>query len=82
MPDHDTCNPAEETKQTEATILGLLLGQANQRPWAIEELIREIGRPDDTADAVASLHGSGLIHRCGDFVFATRAALRLDQIDL
>jgi hypothetical protein len=82
MQDHSTCHPAEETERTEAAILGLLLDRTNQQPWAIEELIREIGRPHDTTDAVASLHGSGLIHRCGDFVFATRAALRLDQIDL
>jgi hypothetical protein len=82
MQDHHTCDPAEETKRTESTILCLLLNRTNQRPWAVEELIREIGRSDDTTDAVASLHGSGLIHRCGDFVFPTRAAVRLDQIDL
>lgn len=82
MPDHDTNTPSEDEQRTEAAILGLLLNRTNQQPWAVEELIREIGRPLETQDAVASLHGSGLIHRCGDFVFPTRAALRFDQIDL
>jgi hypothetical protein len=30
---------------------------------------------------VASLNAAALIHRCGDFVFATRAAIRFDGIE-
>jgi hypothetical protein len=82
MPDHDTPNPLSGFEQAEATILTLLFDQDHQQPWSIDELIREVGRADDTRDAIASLHGSGLLHRIDDFVFTTRAARRLDQIDL
>jgi hypothetical protein len=34
------------------------------------------------ADAIAALHAVGLIHRCGDFVFASRAALCMDRLSL
>jgi len=80
--DEGTHTPAEDDEQTEATILTLLLNPKVQRPWAVDEVIREIGRPDDTTDAIARLHAAGLVHRLDEFVFATRAALRLDQIAL
>jgi hypothetical protein len=32
-------------------------------------------------DAVAALKGAGLVHCCGEFVFATRAAIRFDGIE-
>ncbi|HTC61119.1 MAG TPA: hypothetical protein VK691_13535 [Solirubrobacteraceae bacterium] len=41
----------------------------------------EIGRRLDTTDAVAALNAAGLIHRCGEFVFATLAAIRFDGIE-
>lgn len=49
--------------------------------WSVEELVAEIGRRLDTTDAVAALNAAGLIHRCGEFVFATRAAIRFDGIE-
>jgi HD-like signal output (HDOD) protein len=82
MHDESTDDPAEKAERTEATILCLLLDRTNQQPWAVEELVREIGRPLDVTNAVASLHAAGLIHHCGEFVFATRAAVRLDSIAL
>ena len=42
----------------------------------------EIGEQIATADALASLHAAGLIHRCGAFVFATRAALHMGGLSL
>ena len=36
----------------------------------------------EVIDGLASLHAAGLIHRCGDFVFATRAASRFDRLKL
>jgi hypothetical protein len=82
MQDEGTCTPAEEDQRTEATILCLLLDRTNRHPWAVEELAREIGRPLDVTNAVASLHAAGLIHRLDGFVFPSRAAVRLDSIDL
>lgn len=49
----------------------------------IEELIREMANdPSNVSDrdyvtvAVDSLHRSGLVHRSGEFVFASRAAVQ------
>ncbi len=71
---------AERDHQTEATILTLLLSDG-QCVWSVEELVAEIGRRLDTTDAVAALGAAGLVHRCGEFVFATRAAIRFDGIE-
>ena len=78
-----TLMPAEAKTRTESTIMSLLLVHDDQRPWSTEELAREIGRPMEVADAIADLHGVGLIHRTSDgFVFATRAATHLDSLDM
>ena len=71
---------AEGVRRTERTILTLLLSDG-QCVWSVEELVADIGRRLETIDAVASLNAAGLIHRCGDFVFATRAAIRFDGIE-
>ncbi len=52
-----------------------------QRPWAVRELVLEIGAQIDVEDALARLHGAGLVHRCGEFVWATRAALAAVAIE-
>ncbi len=78
-----TLMPAESQVRTESTIMTLLLIQDDQRPWSTDELIREIGRPNDVHNAIANLHGVGLIHRTSDgFVFAARAATHLDRLDM
>lgn len=84
MPDQQpTPMPAESGNITESTIMTLLLVEDEQRPWSTEELIREIGRPTNVADAISSLHAAGLIHRTSDgFVFASRAATHLDGLDM
>jgi HD-like signal output (HDOD) protein len=61
-------------------ILNLLIDTDQQRPRAIEELIREHGNQRDALDGVDRLHSAGLVHRIGEFVFATRAAIRYSQI--
>jgi hypothetical protein len=84
MPDSEpTLMPAECKARTESTIMSLLLVHDDQRPWSTDELIREIGRELDTRDAIADLHAAGLVHRTSDgFVFPTRAATHLDQLDM
>jgi hypothetical protein len=74
---------AAEEAQIDSAILDLLLGHGNQRPWSTDEVIREHGSQRNALDGIARLHGSGLIHRTPDgFVWATRAAIRADEIAL
>jgi hypothetical protein len=72
--------PAEEDARIESGILCLLMDHDEQRPWSFDEVAREVGDRIATTDALARLHAAGLIHRLDGFVFATRAALRADQI--
>ncbi len=62
--------------------MGLLLRPSDQRPWSVEEVEREVGDALVVADAIAALLAVGLIHRCGDFVFASRAAVCMDRLSL
>lgn len=82
MRDESTCLASDPDETAEKTILGLLLIADSQRPWSVDEVAREIGDRVRAADGIASLHAAGLVHRCGEFVFATRAALHMDQLAL
>jgi hypothetical protein len=81
MQDQPNETVAEQGRRTEQTILTLVLS-GSQSIWSVEELVSEIGRRMDTVDALAALQAAGLLHQCNDFVFATRAALRFDELDL
>jgi hypothetical protein len=61
-------------------VLGLLVCD-HPGLWSLAELDRELksgGKQDacgcHVEDVVADLYAAGLIHRCGEFVSATRAA--------
>ncbi len=72
-----TLSPAQEFDRSESTVLLLLTAGDNDRPWSVEEVIRELGDRNKAIDAIANLHGAGLIHRSEDnFVWPTRAAVR------
>lgn len=60
--------PAERADEV---VLGLLL---HEHPglWSVAEVEREIGDNVGAADALARLHGVGLIHRLDGFVFLSR----------
>lgn len=56
---------------------------------SVEEVIREVatdpanvGERCDVADAIRDLAGVGLLHRNGEFVFATRAAVRAAELGI
>jgi hypothetical protein len=72
--------PAEREQEADGVILSWLTEDDAQRPWSVDEIVREYGEPNNANDALSRLHGSGLIHRHGEFVWATRAALRADEI--
>jgi predicted transcriptional regulator len=81
MHDQPSDRPAlEEDDRNDAAVLHLLLEPDLRAPLSIDELTRQIGDELAVVDALARLHGSGLIHRCDTFVFATEAARRFDQL--
>jgi hypothetical protein len=83
MSELGSCVTADRDRQAEGAILGLLLNFENGSIWSVEEVVRELSASRiEVVDGLASLHAAGLIHRCGDFVFATRAAARFDRLEL
>lgn len=72
--------PGEVAGQVERAILAMLLVAGEQRSWSVHEVELEIGDHIETADGLGALHRAGLVHRCGEFVFATRAAARAQQL--
>jgi coproporphyrinogen III oxidase-like Fe-S oxidoreductase len=79
MQDQTNETVSEHDRKTQHTILMLLLIEA-QAVWSVDELVAEIGRELETKDALDQLKAAGLVHRCGEFVFASRAAIKLDGI--
>ena len=74
MQDQRSRDVAVDEAGMDVAVLALLMDGSDQRLWSVEEVDREIG--DGAGDALARLHGAGLVHRLEGFVFATRAALR------
>jgi hypothetical protein len=56
----------------------MLVDRDAQRPWSEDEIEREVG--GGARDCLNILHGAGLVHRLGGFVWASRAALVADEI--
>lgn len=78
--------PGREDAAIEAAVLRQLLA-LHPIQLTIGELVREIvGRPEDFAPqdaverAVRDLAAAGLVHRSGDVVLPSRAALRFDEL--
>jgi hypothetical protein len=80
----DEPNYDDDQDRVEAAIIALLLSTDHHGLWSREELIRELSASRlDATDALAALAGAELIHELGlEFVAATRAAQRMDDLDL
>jgi hypothetical protein len=82
----DTGIPIEDDTAVEATVLRQLLA-LHPTLVTVEELLREVtmasedfAQRDAAERAVRELAAVGLLHRCGDLVLPSRAALRLDEL--
>jgi hypothetical protein len=80
--------PAEQHEIAQQAILTMLL-DIHPGQLSFDEVVREMtSSPNDLADrdavhnAVTDLVGAGLLHRHGEFVFATRAAMRSDELKM
>ncbi len=83
MSGRGSCVMAGQHRQAEGAILGLLLNFEAGSLWSVEEVVRQLSSSRlDVIDGLASLQAAGLIHRVGDFVFATRAASSFDGLEL
>ncbi|HEX3909558.1 MAG TPA: hypothetical protein VHW67_02505 [Solirubrobacteraceae bacterium] len=68
----------ERDNAQDRAIMMTLLEETSHRPWAVEEVARELGK--DVTDSLRRLYGGGLIHRLDGFVWASRAAAIADEI--
>jgi hypothetical protein len=67
----------------ESAVMLLLLSGGHEGPWTDTELERELSAsPLQVQDALAALNGSGLLHLQDGLVIASRAAQRMDRLDL
>jgi predicted transcriptional regulator len=79
MHNEPTQSAIERDNETDGTVLMVLLSDESHRPWAVDEIAREMGY--DVTDSLRRLYGGGLIHRVEGFVWASRAAVMADQIE-
>ncbi len=84
----DPSSPAGEDRRTESAVLALLLDEHPSR-LTMDELILVLCADPDRGDpqdagrrAVAELVGAGLVHRDGNFLAPTRAALYFHRLEV
>jgi hypothetical protein len=79
----DQTNPpgaAAALDRAERAVLGLLMDPDAPDLWSVAEVAQALGNEIEALDALVSLHATGLIHRCHEFVFVTGSTLRLTQL--
>lgn len=64
---------ADRDAATDEAIIGLLV--EDRGIWSTGEMQRGIGDEIAAGDSLARLRRAGLVHQCGEFVFASRTAL-------
>jgi len=83
MPDAQRTHtdPALASDLLERDVIYLLTDPEGQHHWSVQEVGSAIESQGDAADALRALARAGLIHRDNDdFVFATRAAIRFQEL--
>jgi hypothetical protein len=80
--------PPRDADTTASAVLEIVLDD-HPAHFHVEEIIREVvadptafGDRSDVDDAVRDLARAGLLHCSGDFVFATRAAVRAAKLGI
>lgn len=79
MQDKGIADVGMDQDACESVVLQLLLDEDHPL-WTVEEIARELGHDLNAVDACNRLYAGGLLHRCGDFVLATRAAARAHEL--
>jgi hypothetical protein len=75
------CTAGSDDDRDEWGVLTLLIGQDDQRPWSVAEIVREHGDKIAALDSLDRLRKHGLIHQTADdLIFPTRATLHFEQI--
>jgi hypothetical protein len=74
MHDQPTPSPGERMDRADRDLLSALTSDESHRPWSLEEIARHAA--EDPGAALARLAREGLIHRLGDFVWASHPAVR------
>jgi hypothetical protein len=73
--------PTDDADELQRVIMHVLLGDRSRGLWSEAELAQLIGSAPDVAFALVELHAAALVHRCHEFVFATRAAVRFSELE-
>jgi hypothetical protein len=82
MQDERSMDPTDVLPVSDESIFERLTRPNEQRPWSVGELVLELRDSIGVEDTLTRLHAVGLIHRCGEFVWATRAALAAEAMEL
>jgi hypothetical protein len=77
-----TLDLAEQDELDDGMVLAVLLDSNQPGLWSADELIRALGNRVSAADSLMRLERDGLVHRLGQFVFPTRAAVRAGEIQV
>lgn len=80
---HDDTTDGPDHPVTEGAIMGLLLSGGHAGIWTRAEIELEVSAsPLKVQDALAALQASGLVHLPAELVTPTRAAQRMDDLEL
>jgi len=82
MHDEGTPDPGQMFDEIQRLVLCVLLLPAGAGLCSMGELAVAVGDADAAALAVEGLHATGLVHRLGEFVVATRPAVRFHELEL
>ena len=83
LADECTTDSGPDQPATEAAVMALLLTSSHPGIWTRAEIEREMSSsPLAVKDALSALHAGGLIHLHEELVTPTRAAQRMDELDM